>query len=176
MTRQGKRDYTPVTVPFGAIPAGEPPSVVEWANRSVWTDCMLETLHCGVRGGKCLLRRTWAAQPWCRPYSARPILSEVRPPSGKPYAGEPPVRFGGRGDRTQSVLPTPINCQGRKPLDEQHGTIKAAERRHLDALHAQFLRILAGPLVSPRPGCAVNDFRTAKCPVANVARRWETHR
>ena len=52
MTRQGKRDYTPVTVPFGAIPAGEPPSIVEWANRSVWTDRMLETLQCGVRGGK----------------------------------------------------------------------------------------------------------------------------
>lgn len=28
--------------------------------------------------------------------------------TGEPYAGKPPVRFGGRGDRTQSVLPTPI--------------------------------------------------------------------
>ena len=25
------------------------------------------------------------------------ILSEVRPPTGEPYAGDPPVRFGGRG-------------------------------------------------------------------------------
>jgi hypothetical protein len=26
------------------------------------------------------------------------ILFEVRPPTGEPYAGDPPVRFGGRGD------------------------------------------------------------------------------
>jgi hypothetical protein len=36
------------------------------------------------------------------------ILSEVRPPTGEPDAGEPPVRFGGRGDRDHMVLPTPI--------------------------------------------------------------------
>jgi hypothetical protein len=35
------------------------------------------------------------------------ILSEVKPPTGEPDAGEPPVRFGGRGDRDHSVLPTP---------------------------------------------------------------------
>jgi RNA-directed DNA polymerase len=42
----------PATVPFGATPAGEPPSVKEWANRLVWTDRMLDALHKGVRGGK----------------------------------------------------------------------------------------------------------------------------
>jgi len=25
------------------------------------------------------------------------ILIEVKPPTGEPYAGDPPVRFGGRG-------------------------------------------------------------------------------
>src|SRR2546428_7779869 len=36
------------------------------------------------------------------------ILSEVKPPTGEPDAGKPPVRFGGRGGRNQSALPTPI--------------------------------------------------------------------
>ncbi|MGA2959928.1 MAG: hypothetical protein ABSF48_29955, partial [Thermodesulfobacteriota bacterium] len=36
------------------------------------------------------------------------ILFEVKPPTGEPDAGDPPVRFGGRGDRNQSALPTPI--------------------------------------------------------------------
>ena len=50
--KRGKRDYEPVTVPFSATPAGEPPSVADWANPSVWTDRMLNTLNQGVRGGK----------------------------------------------------------------------------------------------------------------------------
>src|SRR5262245_51450792 len=42
----------PTTVPFAATPAGEPPSVRDWANPSVWTDPMLMTLEQGVRGGR----------------------------------------------------------------------------------------------------------------------------
>jgi RNA-directed DNA polymerase len=42
----------PTTVPFAARPAGEPPSIEEWANRSVWTDRMLTALRQGVRGGR----------------------------------------------------------------------------------------------------------------------------
>src|SRR5215472_4361231 len=34
------------------------------------------------------------------------ILSEVTPPTGEPDAGDPPVRFGGRGSAL--ALPTPI--------------------------------------------------------------------
>jgi len=45
-------DPKPATVPFGATPAGQPPSVKEWANRQVWTERMLDALHHGVRGGK----------------------------------------------------------------------------------------------------------------------------
>jgi hypothetical protein len=35
------------------------------------------------------------------------ILSEVKPPTGEPDAGDPHVRFGGRGDRelNRSSLP-----------------------------------------------------------------------
>ncbi|MCX7423833.1 MAG: hypothetical protein NT013_30435, partial [Planctomycetia bacterium] len=43
-----------------------------------------------------------------RPCTGRSILSQVRPSTGEPDAGNPPVRFGGRGDRNQSVVPTPI--------------------------------------------------------------------
>src|ERR1700733_5247390 len=45
-------DPKPATVPFGATPAGQPPSVKEWANRYVWTERMLDALQKGVRGGK----------------------------------------------------------------------------------------------------------------------------
>lgn len=47
-----RTDQRPATVPFGAIPAGQPPSVREWANRHVWTDRMLTALEQGVRGGR----------------------------------------------------------------------------------------------------------------------------
>src|SRR5688572_30323905 len=46
------REYQPVTVSFTATPAGEPPSVRDWANPTVWTDRMLTTLEPGVRGGR----------------------------------------------------------------------------------------------------------------------------
>jgi len=45
-------DPKPATVPFGATPAGQPPSVKEWANRVVWTERMLDALPSGVRGDK----------------------------------------------------------------------------------------------------------------------------
>jgi RNA-directed DNA polymerase len=47
-----RTDQKPATVPFGATPSGQPPSVKEWANRLVWTERMLDALHSGVRGGK----------------------------------------------------------------------------------------------------------------------------
>jgi RNA-directed DNA polymerase len=45
-------DQRPATVPFGATPAGQPPSIAEWANRTVWNERMLDALQRGVRGGK----------------------------------------------------------------------------------------------------------------------------
>lgn len=52
MTMRKERTYEPATVPFAATPAGEPPSIREWANPGVWTERMLNTLETGVRGGK----------------------------------------------------------------------------------------------------------------------------
>ena len=39
------------------------------------------------------------------PYRGEPL-------TGEPDAGDPPVRFGGRGERNQSFLPTPISHPG----------------------------------------------------------------
>jgi len=47
-----RKDHEPATVPFAATPAGQPPSVSEWANHLVWTDRMLTALTSGVRGGR----------------------------------------------------------------------------------------------------------------------------
>lgn len=52
MSKPRERSYKPVTVPFAATPAGDPPSIREWANPAVWTDRMLTTLEEGVRGGR----------------------------------------------------------------------------------------------------------------------------
>ena len=52
-TSAKRRDYTPVTVPFSAIPAGKPSGIEQWAHRALWTDHMLETLlEEKVRGGQ----------------------------------------------------------------------------------------------------------------------------
>lgn len=52
MTKRRERNSQPVKVPFAATPAGEPLSVLDWANPCVWTERMLTALQQGVRGGK----------------------------------------------------------------------------------------------------------------------------
>jgi RNA-directed DNA polymerase len=51
MAKPGKPNQA--TVPFGATPARETPSIARWAHPTVWTERMLDTLlHNKVRGGK----------------------------------------------------------------------------------------------------------------------------
>src|SRR5215469_454487 len=57
---------------------------------------------------QCFLCSAWAVLLGYGPYSGTSILLKVRPPTGEPDAGDPPVRFGGRGNRDHSVPPTPI--------------------------------------------------------------------
>jgi hypothetical protein len=41
-----------------------------------------------------------------------PLCGEL--PTGEPYAGDPHVRFGGRGDRDQTGLSYPYHFDGRQ--------------------------------------------------------------
>jgi hypothetical protein len=114
MTKQSKDiKQSQVTVPFGATPATDPPSIDQWASSMVWTESMLKTLlENKVRGGKWptlaqrILLRAWALQPGASPRSVRSNHGTL--PSGEPYAGKPPVRFGGRGSQFLT-LPTSIS-------------------------------------------------------------------
>ena len=58
-TKRRTKNYIPVTVPFSAAKPSEDPEqrkstreISAWANRSIWTDRMLNALIVGVRGGK----------------------------------------------------------------------------------------------------------------------------
>ena len=55
-----------------------------------------------------VLCQAWVFLPGSCPCRGESTPSGVRPLTGEPDAGNPPVRFGGRGDRNQSVFPTPI--------------------------------------------------------------------
>ena len=57
---------------------------------------------------ECLLCQAGVVQLENCPCAGLSILFEVKPPTGEPCAGNPPARFGGGGDRNQSVLPTPM--------------------------------------------------------------------
>ena len=111
-------------------PDGEVRRRWAWTEPTIWTDRMLTALEHGVQGGKLaqrLLHRAWAAFPGACPSLGPSILSEVTPPTGEPDAGDPHVRFGGRGDRTQSVLPTPI--QELKSLRTHRGRARGSLAR-----------------------------------------------
>ncbi len=56
---------------------------------------------------------------------ARQSSPEVKPSTGEPDAGDPPVRFGGRGGRNQSALPTPI----RSAIGNSEGEQQASDAR-----------------------------------------------
>ena len=65
---------------------------------------------------QCLLCQARAVQLARGPCPSPPVLLQVKPSTGEPDAGDPHVRFGGRGCRTQSALPTPITQpQNRDP-------------------------------------------------------------
>src|SRR4051794_9085371 len=104
------RETQPARVPERANQAGE--IVVRWTEIEPWTGTarLVTALEPGVNGGAQI---ALVAEPGLSNWSPAPALVrqssfEVRPPTGEPYAGDPPVRFGGGRDATQCVLPTPI--------------------------------------------------------------------
>ena len=109
----------PKAVPQAANQFGYDPLRWAWAEPAVWTERMLTALEQGVKGNRWFSLIDKVYSPRCLTAAAFQVEanqgaagvdhSEVKPSTGEPDAGNPPVRFGGRGDRIQSVLPTPIN-------------------------------------------------------------------
>src|SRR6266576_5801240 len=71
-----------------------------------------ETSSAGTRTGvgpsslaECFLCQAWAVLLDSCPCTGSSILSEVRPPTKEPDTGDPPVRFGGRGNPLRFSLP-----------------------------------------------------------------------
>ena len=67
-----------------------------WAEPAVWTERMLKALE---EGGEEILRGERDVLPGTSPCANTSVLSEVKQPTGEPYAGDLHVRFGERGDR-----------------------------------------------------------------------------
>ena len=127
-----RQDQRPTTVPFAATPDGQPPTIKAWAKLSVWTERMLTTLKQGVEGGRWssamaqrLLSSPGALQLKRSPCGLLSILSQVKPLTGEPDAGNPPVRFGGRGGWNPNQPSLPLSrhkvCRAPRELgNEEH--------------------------------------------------------
>ena len=108
----------PAAVPERAKQGGETASTEwAWVERSIWTERMLEALHRGVKGGvwfslagRSHTSRSMGSTALRQPIA--PCFSPGKPPTGEPDAGEPHVRFGGRGGASQCAIPTPIVARG----------------------------------------------------------------
>jgi len=122
---------------------------------------------------KCLPCQARALQSGRRPRRGRSILDEVIPSTGEPCAGDPPARFGGRGARTQSGLPTPITTSRRRA---QRGSPEALRPSAFTAaVQAQRREAWVNRHQSPRPLCttnAVQKRRRGPSP-SSVARRHD---
>jgi hypothetical protein len=97
-----------------------------WIEPRIWTERLLAASHQGSKAARGasgpvrLLCRAWAFPLALRPCFGPPVLLQVTPSTGEPDAGDPPVRFGGRGWRTQSLLPTPTRASdGTSTLDSR---------------------------------------------------------
>ena len=70
----------------------------------VWTERMLAALENGVKGGKSLLCGAGVVHHGYSPCRRLPVPM-WKPLTGEPDAGDPHVRFGGRGDLTGPPYP-----------------------------------------------------------------------
>ena len=64
--------------------------------------------NCQFHLAQLFLRRSQVVQSGNSPSRGQSILTKVKPSTGEPDAGEPLVRFGGKGVRNQSDFLTPI--------------------------------------------------------------------
>jgi len=82
------------------------------------------------------------------------ILLEVKPPTGEPYAGDPPVRFGGRGS---CGSPYPYHPCGLPKLRQTANLIEQT-----DLLHNENCYISVGDVVDACGNGLGSDSRLAK--------------
>ena len=100
------REAKPAAVPAEAKQAGEIDDRWSWVEPSVWTPRMLTALKQGVKGGKLAQRlfcHAWVVLACHCPCVVLSTLSEVRPLTGEPDAGDLHVRFGGRGSEANRL-------------------------------------------------------------------------
>ncbi len=98
-------EMKPAVVPERANQAGEAgPKDWDWVERHVWTERMLETLERGVSSFEFMdfIALQKPTELCSSPRRGKPL-------TGEPDAGNPPVRFGGKGDANQCVVLTPID-------------------------------------------------------------------
>src|SRR6476620_6276718 len=123
-------------MPQRAAHGAEARCMIAGAEAAVWTERMLSALVNGVKGGKkkrprpqsavaqCLLRRARAVRT--SPSLGRcETASMKKPPTGEPYAGKPPVRFGGRGGASHPD-PYPLEAVLRRYRNSWIGAIRLA--------------------------------------------------
>ena len=80
-----------------------------WAEAEVWTDRMLSALATALKGQLPPSRMPNGSH--FTPLGKSETTPMRKPPTGEPYAGKPPVRFGGRGG--PKPFPTPIKPAAR---------------------------------------------------------------
>jgi len=84
------------------------PAGPEW-NRSGEPHVCCGTPGLGVSGGVTPLGPVVGCSPIRSLRTGFTVLFEVRPPTGEPDAGNPPVRFGGRGSQVFNWLSLPLS-------------------------------------------------------------------
>ena len=108
-------------VPARARPGGEAPEINAGVEPWAVTERMLAAPD-GGRDEVTASSRPLGCSPDCSPSGHLPVPMR-KPPTGEPDAGDPPVRFGGRGNRLNrfSLPLSTINCFGRRPLPRPMG-------------------------------------------------------
>jgi hypothetical protein len=138
MSPRRERTYEPVTVPFAATPTGEPPSIRDWANPSVWTDRMLTTLEQGVRGGRWHTLNDKVYPTLSLDRLSRPGRLDSRPPARHSAQASSPAWPGAKGGpptlaerllrATRVVQPERSPCSFRSILPEVNHQLESRMR------------------------------------------------
>jgi hypothetical protein len=152
-----QREPARVSGESGTTQAGEVRARWAWVEPCVWTDRMLTTLETRVKGGMwssdgpTRILPNAGCSPVTQSVGKKSVRGNGEPSTGEPYAGNPPVRFGGRGD-VIPVVPTPI------PIASPRWNRKCAKRGRATASPPRRRRwrrlmegpFLAGPAYPPR--------------------------